>query len=266
MKSTAYKELKSKYNEIISRNNRSRTKSPVSSRVSINNFNKQIEIYEKERDYLKTKVSTITLKHEIDIGAKVKSLEEKLALLVKENFRLNSLGNYTLPPISPKNNESEEDIQREKKTIEKNISGIEEKIKNQTQKIQTDKEKLEELEKNYESLKEEAGEVKVDSLKGKASELQKKLKILMNSWKSNVLRMENIIKEKEIEAKTYEDKITTTKSRIFKQSQQRRLLDMSHDDYNSMMEEKSIVTNPLDGHHLDVGFLYKPSINALYST
>lgn len=78
--------------------------------------------------------------------------------------------------------------------------------------------------------------------------------------------MENIIKEYENNLKNLQETVTQIKSRIFKQEQQRRLLEMSHEDYKSMKKNREMISDAPDIFHPDVSFLYKPSVKSLYST
>ena len=222
-------------------------------------------IYAAEEKSLRLKVSNISVESEIQLAEKVEMLKEKLELLVKENKRLNLNGGHNLPPL-PKNNESEESLQREIKFHRKNLTTTEEHLKATSEKINSDTARAQELEKEFQLLKVQVGEFKIESDTKPAEDLNKKLKVMIGSWKSNIAKMENIIKEKEGQLKLLQEQMTQINSRIFKQDQQRRLLDMSHDEmFNMKNSGRHLGDNP-DIYHPDVSFLYKPSVKALYST
>ena len=119
--------------------------SRASHKARLDNLQKQISIYSKERAHLQSKIQTLSLDNEIKLEENIKKQEEKLALLVKENLKLNKFGNFNLPPIT-KTMESEEDLLREIKIFQKSISGLEETIKNQSEKLKNESEKSLELE------------------------------------------------------------------------------------------------------------------------
>ena len=239
--------------------------SRASHKARLDNLQKQISIYSKERAHLQSKIQTLSLDNEINLEENIKKQEEKLALLVKENLKLNKFGNFNLPPIT-KTMESEEDLLREIKIFQKSISGLEETIKNQSEKLKNESEKSLELEKKFDELKKNAGDVKTENISSVYNGLKKKLQVLMNSWKSNVQKMENIIKENENSLKVMNEKVTQIKTKLFKQEQQKRLLEMSHDDYNNMKKQGLFISNTPDTYHPDVSFLFRPSVKALYST
>lgn len=264
MKKLAVSELQTKFSELTTRPFRS--VSPLPSKQPIENVLKQVQIYEKEKAFLQAKISNLSLNRELDLTENIKNLNEKLTLLVKENLRLNTSPSHNLPPLTRNSMETEEDLQREIKYFQKNISQVEETIKAQSQKIHSDQVKFSQLASTFEGLKKNAPVSKQNNLRTKAGMLKKKLKIIKSSWKSNVLKMENQIKESENEQKSLVDQYTKLRSHIFKQDQQRRLLDMSHDDYRSMKREGLPISDTPDIYHPDVSFLYKPSVKALYST
>ena len=266
MKQEAYIELTSKFREYSIRNTRSQSPTPATSKPRLQNILKQVTIYSKEKASLTSKVTNISLNHELDLVDKIKILEEKLALLVKENLRLNTFRTHGLPPIAKIHNESEEDLQREMKFLQKNIAAVEDAIRAQAEKFKAEQERNLELSNTFESLKRNTAEIRQDNLSNKANALKNKLKIVQNSWKSNVLKMENMAKECENQLKLLQDKETKVRSRIFKQDQQRRLLEMSHDDYKHMKREGLQISDTPDVYHPDAGFLYKPSVKALYTT
>ena len=150
--------------------------------------------------------------------------------------------------------------------MQRSVAAIEDAIKAQAEKIKAEQARNLELSSLFESLKRNTTDFKTDGLSNKANALSNKLKIIQNSWKSNAVKMENIIKEYEHQLKQCDDKATKVKTKIFKQDQQRRLLDMSHDDYINMKREGIQVSDTPDIYHPDVSFLYKPSVKALYST
>jgi hypothetical protein len=236
-----------------------------SSRPALENLSKQCLIYAAEEKSLRQKMSSISVENEIQLSEKVEKLKEKLELLVKENKRLNLNGGHGLPPLS-KSTDTEESLTRDLKFHKKNLSTIEENLKNIQEKTNNDISKSQELEKEYEKLKNLVGDCKAESDSKPFEDLSKKLKILTSSWKSNVLKMENIIKEKEGQLKLLQEQKTQINSKIFKQDQQRRLLDMSHDDMFNLKNSGAHLGDNPDIYHPDVSFLYKPSVKALYST
>lgn len=174
-------------------------------------------------------------------------------------------GGHSLPPIG-KSGDNEESLQREIKVYQKSVAVAEESLKSLSEKILTDTQKAVDLEKEFEKLREQAGEAKLEVSSKPVESLSKKLNIVAKSWKSNVAKMENIVKEKEGQLKLLQEQVTQINSKIFKQDQQRRLLDMSHDDYSSMKNSGKHISDVPDIYHPDVSFLYKPSVKALYST
>lgn len=218
-----------------------------------------------EKKLLINRLGVVSVEREIELTEKIKNLEEKLALLVKENFRLNKFGNSNLPPIQ-KSLENEEDLLREVKIQKKNIVVLEDKIAGINNNIDKSTQKIIELEYNLTGLKEDVIEPKNDVYREKYNDLHKKLDVLKKAWKSNVLKFENNIKELENIDKGLQDKVTQLKSKIIKQDQQRRLLDMSHDDYAKMKKDGEKISDTPNVYHPDVSFLYKPSVKALYST
>ena len=184
---------------------------------------------------------------------------------MKENKKLNMSGGHSLPPIG-KAGENEENFQREIKVYQKHVAAAEENLKSLSEKIYTDTQKAADLEREFEKLKDQVGEVKPEISAKPLEGLSKKLNIITKSWKTNVAKMENVVKEKEAQLKLLQEQVTQINSRIFKQDQQRRLLDMSHDDYSSMKNSGKCISDVPDIYHPDVSFLYKPSVKALYST
>lgn len=262
-KKAALKELRERYREVRKPGHR-RSMSPViTTRYSIENLQKQIGMYDTEKKILSSRYIEVAGVREISFNEKIKSLEEKLALLTKENTRLNKYISMNLPPIQ-KNVETEDDLQNHIKQIKKNISLAEDKNANNKVLIEKSGQKAVELENLYNQLKNEAGDEIIDVNKAKYSELGKKLEVLKRAWKSNTQRFENFIKELEIVEKNLQDEKTQLKSKIIKHDQQRRLLDMSQDDYKKMIKDgmqAPEITNVFPG----VSFLYKPSVKALYS-
>lgn len=168
-----------------------------------------------------------------------------------------------MPPIQ-KNVETEEDLQNLIKQLKKNISATEEKNANNKVLIEKSGQKAMELETLYNQLKNEAGDEIIDMNKAKFSELRKKFEVLKRVWKSNMQKFENYIKELESVEKNLVDEKTQLKSKIIKHDQQRRLLDMSQDDYKKMMKDGMQVPE-MNNVFPGVSFLYKPSVKALYS-
>ncbi|OMJ87185.1 hypothetical protein SteCoe_11108 [Stentor coeruleus] len=266
IKKVALEELKTRYREVITSVTRNESKSPNSpSNYNLESLQKQLSMYDAEKKLLTTRLGVVSIEREIELTEKIKNFEEKLALLVKENFRLNKSGNSNLPPIQ-KSLENEEDLLREVKFQKKNIVILEDKISGINNNIEKSSQKISELEYNLNGLKMDVVEHKNDIYREKYNELHKKLDVITKAWKSNVLKFENNIKELESFDKSLQDKITQLKSKIIKQDQQRRLLNMSHDDYAKMKKDGEKISDTPNVYHPDVSFLYKPSVKALYST
>lgn len=88
-KKAALKELRERYRE-VRKPGQKRSMSPVvTSRYSIEKLQKQIGMYDTEKKNLSSRFLEVSGVKEISFNEKIKNLEEKLALLTKENTRLN---------------------------------------------------------------------------------------------------------------------------------------------------------------------------------
>ncbi|OMJ70097.1 hypothetical protein SteCoe_32014 [Stentor coeruleus] len=263
-KKIALKELRERYREVRKPGQR-RSMSPViTSRYNIESLHKQLGIYDTEKKILSNRLVEVGGVKEISLNEKIKNLDEKLALLTRENIRLNKYISINLPPIH-KNLENEDDLQNHIKQLKKTINSIEEKNMSNKMLIEKSGQKAMELENVYNQLKNEAGDTIIDVNKDKYNELGKKLKVLEKAWKCNTQRFENCIKELESVEKNLEDEKTQLKSKIIKYEQQRRLLNMSQDEYRKMIKDGMQAPEITSVFNPGVSFLYKPSVKALYS-
>lgn len=203
--------------------------------------------------------------YELKITNKNSELKQKLNTLIKENKRLEKSPNRPVQshPVTSNSTDSlfqEITYQRSKiRSIERAMDETKEKIKNCSEKFSA-------LEKNHEKLLRKISTFQSNNKFSQTfHELDKKLKAVQNAYKSSVVKLENIIKEKESEQKNLEAEQTRLNTKLFKQDQQKRLLEINQADY-FMMKNNNGQGKLLDSFNPDVSFLYKPSIKALYNT
>ena len=229
----------------------------------LKSLNKKAKIYQKEYENLVQKRNR-PLNAEMLLEKETKKLQETLAVLEKENTRLNTSKLY-LPKIGPTNNISInlEEKYREVKALKTLISELQEKIINYPKESQLRHERFLKLTEKYKNLREEAGDyIKIMPDK-RYYTLQKKLDVVTNSWNNNVSKYEQKIVELEEELENLKNSYMHLNAKSFKKSQQQRLLKMSYDE--AAERNSGNVSLKPDIHHPGVSFLYKPSVKSLYN-
>jgi hypothetical protein len=220
-------------------------------------------MYEKEEKVLRSRMSFVSVDHEIELSNLNKDLKLKYENLLKENKRL-SLLQVSSPQL--KQAETEESLFREIQILRTNIKSAEKILEETDFKLKIASEKLKDLEKLHEALLSSLPSSKSPSKNHpNLSDLQKKLKSSEILSKSTKSRLENKLREKENELKSLQDEEVHLRSKLFKQDQQKRLLQISENDYTIRKTMKIRHISP-DIRHPDINFLYKPSIKALYNT
>jgi hypothetical protein len=264
LKAKEYEELKAKFLFLSQRNSSQSSLINIDlEKIKSENLQKKLKIYEKERQDILEKLS-IPINSETILKTQIKALESKLSVLEKENLRLNSTKSspLILPPIIPKN--SIEDAYREIKLLKSDIKHLEEVLANTPKESENKHKWFIELSEKYESLKSEVGDYVKISPNKKYFKLQKKLDVIQNSWKNNVVKYQQKINELEEELEKLKYDYLHLNAKSFKKIQQQRLLKMSYDEVILKKDSGNLSVRP-DVNHPGVSFMYKPSVKSLYN-
>ena len=149
-------------------------------------------------------------------------------------------------------------------------------LRSRIEKIQANEENFYILMKNYQS-KIESLRVKYSKIErikakdasignekyGRIELLNQQLMIVKGAKKSVITKSIYRIKELEKELEESQKQEHRIRTKLFKINQQKRLIDMSHNDF-ALDQFRSKTPNRHDLFHPDVSFLYRPSINRLY--
>ncbi|CAG9323074.1 unnamed protein product [Blepharisma stoltei] len=266
--SKEYAELKEQYDKIVVKSTpKAKTQNVHMLKAALGtpeSSKKVLRIFEKDIEFLERRLlmpKDIDIEYKLEI--QIRELKKQLESLRKENERLNKLTLQAKEaPVIAQNPENEllKEINQLNKEIDKTDSKITKNEKMQEELAQ----KIPTLESKSYKLLTKLGKYKErnDEKAKKFDDMNKKLTIISNSWKSNVAKYQQIIKEMEQEEGQIRERFVGIKTKVFKKDQQMRLLHMTRDELISM---RSSPDKPDDGmFRPDVNFLYKPSVNALY--
>jgi hypothetical protein len=264
LKSKELESLKAKYQILTSRSiNRSVSHDIIIQSPELKNLEAQVSRYKKEHDALSKKL--LQPASEINLERSVKTLEQKILTLRKENHRLAS-SSCVLPKIVNPNTfkaEFEEGL-RQVKALKKAINEIEDQLEQDSEICRQKQEKYARLFVKYEKLREEAGNyIVINNNKGYFKR-KKYLETLETSWKSNITKFEQMILELEEEQANLKEELMHLTAKTFKKTQQQRLLKMSYDEMILKQEEGHLSAKP-DINHPSESFMYKPSVKSLYN-
>ena len=229
------------------------------------NVKKNLEIYEKEFKSLKKIVKKRDIPNIlINTQASNKILQQKLDFLIKENERLNK--NKFSCHSSENLNTCIGDLEAEIEKFEFLIEKSEEKFEYNQNSIKNTETRLSQLKSEYENLITQIEPIKIIS-KEKSEILAlllKKHKILKTSFKNSVWKHTEKIKDLEKNLENMRKESFTLQTKLFKKNQQKRLIEMSESEMN-LNKKRSKTKKKYEFNTPDVSFMYKPSINRLYS-
>lgn len=232
-------------------------KNPDQSRKVLKSFEKDIQLLEK-RLSVPTDVS-----NEYKLEVQVRQMQKLLDNLKKENERLNKV---TLQLVNPQEiiPNPEIELQKELMQLNRALQKVEVLVDKNSKITEEYKSKIPTMETKANELKIKLGQYKeINNDKRKfLDDLNKKLIVTSNSWKANVTKYQQKIKDMEAEENDIREKEIGIRTKVFKKAQQMRLLHMTHDELISMRGSQDKQDEGM--FHPDVNFLFKPSVNALY--
>jgi chromosome segregation ATPase len=268
IKSKEYEELKARFKSISSRNLLKNSSFDLKSSGSwLKSLETQLKVYENEHKKLSLRI-TQPQTSEVDLERHVKNLKNKVLVLEKQNERLNSSQRQLpkLPSLVSHNSprlDLEENL-RILRNLKDSVKDLEKKLDDGQKTFKVLSDRGVELTEKLKTLNEELGGYVPAHPDSKFEYLKKKLETINISWKTNVNKDEVRIGELEEELAGLKEKAMHLNAQLFKKTQQMRLLKMSHQEVVMMQDSGKLSMRP-DIDHPEVGFMYKPSVKALYN-
>lgn len=242
----------------------SSTDPKINPRSYLQLLKKRLEIHKKDHSSLRNLVNTYKdVNLELQLEQQIKSLQEQLNFSKKENERLNRMKFISNNSFSSNNDffAAEEEIFK----LKSQIQVLTEKNRQTNDLIEKFEDKIMNLRPLYEELtqKIEPDKFIETEKEEKFKLLDCKLKVLQASFNSKKKRLLMRVNDLEKTLKALNYQIVSSNTKLFKRSQQKRLIEISKSE---AMLNRSKTKSPAKDHlvHPDVSFFYKPSVSRLY--
>lgn len=262
-----YSAFKQQFKDIQNRllEKRSNSTDPkINPRSYLQLLKKRLEIHQKDYNSLRNLVETHKDANlELQLEQQIKLLQEKLNCTKKENERLNRLKFISNSQFSSNTDffTAEDEIFK----LRSQIQYLTEKNAQTNELIEKFEEKIMELRPLYEELRQKIEPAKfIETEKAeKFKLLDCKLRVLQASFNSRKKRLVMKVNDLEKTLKVLNHEIVASNTRLFKRTQQKRLIEISKSE---AVLNRSSTKSPAKDHllHPDVSFFYKPSVSRLY--